>query len=79
MLGEPQRHGQQDDDGVAKTHPGTSTGKGDDGDLESGEVTILGFPKSLNDFYKGRWYPSLVHAYVANCPHHPHDTCCGFV
>ena len=57
-----QRPGRQDDEDVAKpahaARPGMPGGESDDASLpEAGEVPP--FPKSLNDFYKGKWYAGI--------------------
>ena len=51
-----QRLGRQDENNGSKHRPGASKGESEDGDLEAGEVPGPTFPKSLNDFYKGKWY-----------------------
>jgi hypothetical protein len=48
MSAHPRAQGQEDDGAVAKD------GAAGDGDLEPGEVPVA-YPKSLNDFYKGKW------------------------
>ena len=53
MCANEQRLGQPDDKEASKP-AGASTD--DDAELEHGQVPILQFPKSLNDFYKGKWY-----------------------
>lgn len=45
-------NGQDDESDVRQPHGASKSGG--DGDLEPGEVAMA-YPKSLNDFYKGKW------------------------